>query len=150
MYFRIGKYFFGSTEIRDHQQDSPNPIQKGKLDYPDQSARWYISERLLRTIWMKTDGPQKHFYGKSWSFDHLNLVSMITHGGRILKDSSMMTHGGTILKDSCKIGQFLAFCSHFHPAIIRNLDGLIQTIGHNVPTINFCQRIRAKSDSKAE
>ena len=51
---------------------------------------------------------------------------MITHGGRILKDSSMMTHGGTILKDSCKIGQFLALCSYFHPAIIRNLDGLIR------------------------
>ena len=47
---------------------------------------------------------------------------MITHGGRILKDSSMMTHGGTILKDSCKIGQFLALCSYFHPAIIRNLS----------------------------
>ena len=76
---------------------------------------WYIFERLPRTIWRKTDGPKNIFTKrigpsttKTWS------------------QWLQMTHGGTILKDSREIGQFLALCSHFHPAILRNFGGLIR------------------------
>ena len=56
----LANTFLGRQKEEMDAQQPPagqsQPNLQSKLTYPDQSARWYISERLPRTIWMKTDG----------------------------------------------------------------------------------------------
>ena len=120
MYFRIGKYFFESTEIRDGRNTSTSravPTLFKKVNWTTQTSPHvgtFLKDSLGQVGWKRT--ALKNIF-----MERVRLSTIKTW-----RQWLQMTHGGPILKDSCKIGQFLALCSHFNSAIIRNLDGLIR------------------------